>query len=292
MAKGNAKVAFGRINRRSVGQATLDRRPFAEDMRQLADSHETKTQLGDRRWIASDLQVRDNGDTMVGLLGFEVEEQVRTFAEEDFSWIKGTTQFVQGAQTDTVVPFAVDLREHRRWVAVATSARIQHTAFARGLQAVLNAAVEKLGLLTTDWEVDMITSSSNVIDWVAEHSGIKLFKRTVKFSNPGRDLGEDKALMRAIHATVKDEEYRALGGDELQLSGNPVFRDMLDGMDRGDVAVRLEARDQGGRHVYTSKDRPDTTFIDAFNTLEDGMESVMNSLRAYSSRQTAKLDDH
>lgn len=289
MARGDAKVAFGRINRRSNGQATLDRRPFSEDMGRLADSHETVTQLGERLWRASDLQVRDNGDMMIGILGYEVSEQVRSFAEEDFSWLKGATQLVQGAQPDTVVPFAIDLREGRRWVAVATTARIQHSSFATGLQAVLNAAVEKVGLLTTDWEVDMITSQSNVLEWVSEHAGIKKFKRIVKFSNPGKNLDDDKADMVALGATVKDEEFRALGGQDLNLSGNPAFRDKLEGMDRGDVQVRLEAENDGVKSVYTSKAKPDTDFIDAFDTLEDGMEGVLHALRAYSSKQSAKL---
>lgn len=289
MAPKTSRVAYGRINRRTDGQQTLQPRPFSEVMRMLAESHETRAQLGGKQWIASDLQLRDNGDTMIGVLGYEVSEQMLAFAEKDFSWLKGTTQLVQGAHPDTVVPFAVDLRDKRRWVAVAVSARIQHSAFANGLQAVLNAAVEKLGLLVTDWEVDMITSSSNVLEWVANHSGIKVFRRTVRFSNPGRNLDDDKADMRSIGATVKETEYRALRDQSLNLSENPAFIEMLDGMDRGDVDVQLVAENQGVRQRYSSKDRPDEDFVSAFDTLQDGMESVLSALRVYSSQQSAKL---
>lgn len=290
MAPKNSRVAYGRINRRSDGQSTLQPRPFSVDMLDLAASHETKAQLGGRQWIASDLEVRDNGQSMVGLLGYPVTEEVLKFAEEDFSWMKGTTQMFEGAHPDTVVPFAVDLRNHRRWVAVAVSARIQHSAFANGLEAVLNAAVAKLGLLATDWEVDMITSSSNVLEWVAHHRSIKKFRRTVKFSNPGRNLDDDKADMRAIGAMVKETEYRGLHDQPLNLSGNQAFAEMLDGMERGDVEVYLEANDNGGRQRYFSKDRPDEDYISAFSTMADGMEGVLTALKAYSSRQSAKIN--
>ncbi len=167
-------------------------RPFAQDMLDLANSHRTEAIIQNNRWIASDMEVRDRGAGMVGLLGFAVSDQFRSFAEEDYSWLKGSTFGYTGAQEDTVVPFAVDLRDHRRWVAVATSARIQHARFATGLAAVLNQAVMELGLLPTDWEVDTISSPSNLLEWVARHSEIIRLRRVVKFSNPGRDLDRDR----------------------------------------------------------------------------------------------------
>ena len=126
-------------------------------------------------------------------------------------------------------------------------------------------------------------------EWVADHPGIKTFRRIVKFSNPGRSLDSDKADMRALGATVKEVEYRALGGRDLKLTDNPAFAELLDGMDRGDVDVSMKAVQGNLESTYTSKDRPDNTFIDAFDTLEDGMEGVLSALRIYSSQQSAKL---
>jgi hypothetical protein len=287
--RGQTRVAFGRVNRRTDGQDTLDLRPFAEDMAELAASHRTETTVQGTRWIASDLEIRNGGDTMVGLLGFALQGQLLTFSEDDFSWLKAEAFTVTGAQPDTIVPFAVDLREHRRWVAVATSARIQHNAFAKGLAAVLNAAVLDLELMPTDWEVDMVTSRSDVLDWVAQHPAVNKFRRIVKFSNPGRDLDEDKANMRALGATVKDEEYRALNGKTLRLQGNEAFYSLLDGMERGDVEVELWSRQGGVRERYFSKKRPDETFIANFDNYQDGMTYVQEALLVYSSRQATEM---
>jgi hypothetical protein len=46
----------------------------------------------------------------------------------------------RGATPTTMVPFAVDLREQRRWVAFTTTPRIRNVGFANGLQATLNEA--------------------------------------------------------------------------------------------------------------------------------------------------------
>lgn len=283
--KKTTRVAYGRINRRTDGQDTLDLRPFSVDMRELAESRRTETTVQGRQWIASDLELRNDGETMVGVLGYAVVGELREFAEEDFSWLKGRTYLFQGAQPETVVPFAVDLREHRRWVAVATSKVIQHAAFASGLQAVLNAAVQELGFLPADWEVDMVASRSNVLEWVAAHPRVKTFRRIVKFSNPGRNLDDDKADMRALGATVKETEYRAIDGRTLRLQDNPAFLELLEGMERGDVDVWLTAETNGVKDRYSSKDRPDETFVSSFDNLNDGMDEVLKALLVYSARQ-------
>ena len=126
---------------------------------------------------------------MVGVLGFATTGFIREFDEDNFSWLKGNTTFFEGAEPDTVVPFAIDLREEERWVGFATSQRIQHANFASGLKAVLNAAVAEVGLLPADWDVDMVSSKSELFDWIAGHAGsLRVFRRTIRFSNPGRDL--------------------------------------------------------------------------------------------------------
>ncbi len=283
------RVAFGRINRRTDGQETLTSRSFAQDMLDLAESHRTEAVLQGHRWIASDMELRDRGDAMVGLLGFAVSDQFRSFAEDDYSWLKGATYGFTGAQEDTVVPFAVDLRDHRRWVAVATSARIQHVRFATGLAAVLNDAVSQLGLMPTDWEVDTISSRSNLLEWVASHSNIVRLRRVVKFSNPGRDLDRDRQEMRELSATVQETEFRALQGRRLHLRNNPSFDRLLEGMERGDVEIDMDAVDNGLKDRYNSRDRPDEQFVDAFDDLQAGMEAVLSALRVYSSRQAHQI---
>jgi hypothetical protein len=64
---------------------------------------------------------------MTGVLGFAVVDQIRSFDEETWSWTKGETVALRGAPSATTVPFAVDLRADRRWVAFATSNNIRQT---------------------------------------------------------------------------------------------------------------------------------------------------------------------
>lgn len=62
----------------------------------------------------------------------------------------------------------MDLREENRWLAFATTARLQPQTFRAGFQAVLNEAVAKTGLIPVDWEVDLVTSTSRVFSGCAK----------------------------------------------------------------------------------------------------------------------------
>lgn len=65
------------------------------------------------------MTVDPSGDFMTGILGLSEEEELRSFEDEAFSWLKGATRTEEGASERTMVPFAVDLREEERWVGFA-----------------------------------------------------------------------------------------------------------------------------------------------------------------------------
>ena len=80
----------------------------------------------------------------MGILGFAAVETFRDLDPTTFSWLKGPITQIVGASERTMVPFAVDLREHERWVAFGTSLRIQPQGFASGFEATINAAYDLL----------------------------------------------------------------------------------------------------------------------------------------------------
>jgi hypothetical protein len=77
-------VAFGRLNRRLPDQQSFARRPFAEDMRALAESRQTRAEIDEREWVAADLTLDISGDFMTGVLGYAESELRRDF--EDDAW--------------------------------------------------------------------------------------------------------------------------------------------------------------------------------------------------------------
>lgn len=281
------RVAFARINRRNPDQQPLAPRTFREDMEVLGNSGRLRSQRGNRTFIAGDLAIVDDGTYMIGVLGHEVVEEVRAFDEAAGSWVKGATTVAEGALRDTTVPFAVDLRSDRRWVAFAPSSRIQPAGFAIAFQEVLNAAVRQLDLWPTDWEVDLVTSTSTIRAWVAQHPNVFKLSRTVRMTNPGLNLDDERERMQALGARVKEEEYRASRGSTLRVRDNPAFDEAIEGVERGDVDVRLTARGEGTTEDrFNSKKQPDSTYVDDFEgDLVRGMELVLDALRGYTNRR-------
>jgi len=129
--QGRKRVAFARINRRAEATEGFGARPFRDDMRALAESHQTRAQFRGREWIAADLKILPTEDHMTGVLGFTDEETLRDFDPAAFSWVKGPIHIQEGASERTMVPFAIDLRDDKRWVAFGTSTRIQPPARSR-----------------------------------------------------------------------------------------------------------------------------------------------------------------
>lgn len=264
-------------------------RPFAEDMQALAESHRTRYTVEntagrpDRTWIAADMSIDPSGDFMIGVLGFSIVDQVRAFDEDSWSWTKGETTALHGAPSATTVPFAVDLRNERRWVAFATSTNIRQINFGAGFQFVLNQAVSELGLWPTNWEFDLVLSRGTVRQWINDHPQVFRLVRTLRFSNPGIDLDAERAAMRALGAERLREEYSAPRSGLLETGGDE-FERKLEGVETGDATLRVYAR-EGRTHVeFRSSDHADYTTVDEFgDDLVRGMELVLEALRRYRS---------
>jgi hypothetical protein len=234
------RVAFARINRRSETEAFAPR-PFAEDMRLLAESHGTRASFRGSEWVAADLRVLPSEDFMTGILGFSDEETLHDLDPSVFSWLKGPTRTVEGASERTMVPFAIDLRESERWIAFGTSLRIQPPGFAAGFQATLNAAVAQVGdgLMPTEWEVDLVTGQHRVEEWLEIHPNVTTFTRVVRLHNPREKLDADRAEMKALAARTKTETFSisTARGQHLNIKDNPEFESKLEGVDTGDLDV-------------------------------------------------------
>lgn len=282
------KVVFARINRRRTKQGTFDMRPFAEDIRVLANSRRTthserKAGAPTRHWFAADLHLTPHGDFLLGTLGYSEELEHREFDADAWSWVKGETRWANTGSEQTVVPFAIDLHEHGRWVAFATASRMTSTRCRAGLQHVLREAVSASRLIPADWDVDLVTSRSTVSEWLAKHPRVFNFVRTLKFSNPGLDLDGDREEMRAFGANRKTEEFAARRGGTLVTDGDD-FQRKLAGVERGDVEIELSARTDaaGQTAVFKSKDTPDQLEVDDFGVnLEVGMDTVLHALQMY-----------
>jgi hypothetical protein len=289
------KVVFARINRRRK-QATLDMRPFGEDVRVLADTHattfsESRKDSPPRHWFAADMRITPHGDYLVGTLGYSEELDHIAFDTEAWSWVKGETRRANTGNEQTVVPFAVDLHAKGRWVAFATASRMTALQCRAGLEHVLREAVHRSGLVPADWDVDLITSRSTVSSWLRAHPKVFKLIRTLKFSNPGLDLDGDRQEMRAIGANRKREEFAAPRGLTLSTQGED-FQRKLEGVESGDVEIEMQARGESGRQtaVFKSKDTPDELFIDDYGVnLEEGMEAVLRILRQYVATLPADL---
>jgi len=282
-------VVFGRINRRNPEQETFEMRSFAEDMAALAESHLTthiERSTGGRpgrRWVGADMTVTPGGDFLTGVLGYSEQQQQVTFDDEAFSWMKAEVADSDAASEQTIAPFAIDLRDDHRWVAFATTARLQAQSFRNGFERVLNEAVSKLGLMPTAWEVDLVTSTALIYEWLRENPLVHKLTRTLKFTNPGKDLDEDRRQMRALAANRKTEEFKAAYGKTLDI-GSPEFQSKLEGTETGDLEVVMHARGTHGvRDVkFNTRESVDGSNVEDFGTnLQHGIDVVLAALREY-----------
>lgn len=295
------KVVFARINRRQDGEP-LQVRPFVEDMQRLANSHlmtyiqratDTHPQ---RRWFAADMKVSATGEFMTGTLGYSEKQQHVQFDDEAWSWIKGVTHQADAGSEQTVVPFALDLREHERWVAFAPTGRMRPLQFARGFQSVLSQAALNAGLVPVEWEVDLVTSEGRIEAWLNQNPRVFFMRRTIKFSNPGRDLDDDRREMRALLANRKTEEFHAPRGQVLR-SETAEFHNKLEGTESGDLEIVLRSRGLHGASsaVFNTRSNADDTLVDDFGAdLERGMDAMLRALREYGASKEgrqATLDD-
>jgi hypothetical protein len=281
------RVAFARINRRGKTEA-FQVRPFREEMAHLAESHETRAEFRGNEWVAADLKLDSSGDFMVGVLGFSAVETFRDLDPATFSWLKGPTHMVEGASERTMVPFAIDLREHERWIAFGTSLRIQPQGFASGFEATLNAALDKLGLMPTEWEVDLVLGKARVEEWLLEHPAVISFTRIIRFPNPDRLIDQDRADMQALAARTKSETFSVprprsrKKASYLAVRENPNFDRKLEGIETGDLHVHLEAVEGQSKVTFDSRGMADRTWVpDYGEDLETGMELMLQAVQDY-----------
>lgn len=278
------RVTFGRINRRPIDDEPFDVRPFPEDMRLLADSHETHARFTGLEWVAADLRIDASEDFLAGVLGFMEEEQLTTFDADSFSWIKGERREELGATKRTMVPFAVDLREERRWVGFGTTSRIRASTFRQAFAVILNAAVARLGLFPSEWDVDLIASAESVREWIREHPDVAAMTRVVKYPNPARDFDRERQEMRELAARSKTERFVPQRSGRLNLEDSELFDQFLEEAELGYVEIRLTSREghQQKAHFSTAKDA-DHTVVDSYgDDLALGMERVQDAVRRFS----------
>lgn len=263
-------------------------RSFREDMSELAASHRTRAierrrDGTERTWIAADMTVQPDGNFLAGTLGYTTREERKIFEDELWSWIKAQTQENVGARPDAVVPFAIDLHDEQRWVGFAPAPMLQPKTFVSGFRRVLNHAVEQAGLIPADWEVDLVTSLENIEQWLRLHPGVHLLRRTIKFSNPGLDLDDERQEMRALHARRKTEELKAANKGVLNIESDG-FKRKLEGTETGDLELYMEARGIPGTGdpTFHSTDSPDQRAVDGFGRdLIHGIGIVLEALRGY-----------
>lgn len=279
-------VEFCRINRR-VAEPTLILRPFAEDMRVLADQAQTllRATVRDTEFIAADLTITSDGNFLTGLLGFAEDETLRKFQDEAHSWLKGETTDLHGATRQTVVPFATDLREKRRWTAYATTSRIRSTAFRRAFEATLNNAVLALGLMPVNWEVDPVMSVGALSEWLEEHPEVIKVVRVVKLTNPLRDVDEARRKMRALAAGSYRDVLSAPRAGVLDVR-NPTFDEHVEPIETGDATVEVESRVGTGTARFRSVTHRHRTNIPPYGQdLQAGIERVLGVLAEFSDQR-------
>ncbi|BDD82216.1 hypothetical protein TPB0596_19790 [Tsukamurella pulmonis] len=289
MAGSKRKVVFGRINRRNPKQETFEARAFADDMQALADSRLTTFVQPSapgrptRTWIAGDMTLTADSTFLTGICGYSEQQQQVSFDDSSFSWMKAEVADSDTASEQTIVPFAVDLRDKNRWIAFSTTSRMQPKTFRSGFEHAINQAVVQLGLMPTEWEVDLVTSAGVIQDWLRQHPKVFQLTRTIKFTNPGKNLDEDRRQMRALAANRKTEEFRAQNRGTLNIDSEE-FEDKLVGTATGDIDINLKARGAHGvsEVSFNSRDSVDTHDVDDFGTnLQRGVDTVLQALREY-----------
>jgi hypothetical protein len=292
------KVVFARINRRRPNQETIEMRSFADDMTYFAGSRGIQivdsagTLSPERTWSAGDMTIiPPQNYFMTGTFGFTEQAEHRAFNAEQWSFVSGDTEISNVASEETVVPFAVDLREHNRWVAFSPAPRLQPAGFTKHFEEIITEALSAGSRLATEWEVDLITSRASVEAWLADHPLVHKMRRTVKFSNPGRDIDTDRQEMRALAARRKTEEFAAPRNGVLNTNSEE-FLSKLNGTETGDLDLELTARgDQGVSEVqFKSKESADSSQVDDFGRdLMLGMTTVLNALREYVASKPLRL---
>ncbi|MCE9621006.1 MAG: hypothetical protein K8R99_01530 [Actinomycetia bacterium] len=257
-----------------------------DDVSALKDSGLTYATVKGTRYLAADLQIDSTGNFLTGLLGFAEDDVLRQFDSHSFSWLKGEVESIYGATRQMVVPFALDMREKRRWVAHATTARIKSRVFRQAFAATLNHAVGELGLLPSEWEVDPVMSLATVEDWLGQNKQVVSFKRVIRLTNPLSDVDEARRKMRRLNGRVEERVMRGTVKEPLQLHNNPAFAEEIGPVATGDMEIELRAKSGGTSQWFKSEDHTDHTSIPEYgHNLDQGVALVLDALVRFSDRR-------
>lgn len=296
----NRRVAFARINVRTP-ETSFGDRPFRSDMRMLAGMGELRVTMGSVgsqvtpsiEWVARDLAVTDDDTILSGLIGFAQARRIYIPDDDAQSWLKGEQQTPEAGADDTLVPFAVDIRGDRRWVAFATAQRIRPATFAKAFQAALQQAMADLVEFPSRWEVDLITDKTTIHEWLQEHPAVVVFRRTVRFPNPVRDLSALHREMQDLHARSKKEEFSAYPGEALEVVESDTLSALLEGVEEGHVDAFFQARGEGGtRPRFNTRLASDEEWVEEFrDDLSRGLVLITNALRRYSARRAGEEEE-
>jgi hypothetical protein len=295
------RVAFARINVRTA-QGGFGDRTFRDEMTNLAAAGEMRVTVPNREslvadsveWVARDLALSDDGSVLSGLIGFATRQRIYVAQEDEQSWLKGEQTTPEAGSDDTLVPFAVDIRDDRRWVAFATAQKIRPAGFANAFQAALQGALEGITPFPSMWEVDLITDRSTIEEWLAEHPAVVVFRRTVRHPNPVRDLSVVHQEMADLHAKSKREEFRAYPGETLDVRADTdTLGRLLEGVDKGWVDAYFQAQGDGGtRPRFNTRLASDEEFVEDFrDDLSRGLDLVTRALRNYSARRAGEIPE-
>lgn len=107
-------------------------------------------------------------------------------------------------------------------------------------------------------------------------------RRTIKFTNSGKDLDEDRRQMRSLAANRKTEEFKAAYGKTLDIN-SPEFQSKLSGRRRVISTCLCRSGSHGVRDIwFNSRDRVDTRNVEEFGKQPPaGIEVVLAALREY-----------
>ena len=267
------QVLFARINRRP--QQPLELRPFKEVILSLVENRNTKAEHSGKTWIAGDLEVRE--DVLVGVIGFVVDEMITQFDLTEWSWLKGTRRIETGATTSTLAPFAIDLRAKGRWVAFSPKGHLNAKTFPGGFHAVLSEALKNQNELFFDWDIDMVSSSQALREWVSQHPRITKMSLNFRFDNPGRDLSSDREQMRALGSRKMEKIFHPAPRSTLHVDAE--LDELSEELDRTDLDIELTAKEGNGEVKFNTKSSREVRFVDDFSDdLSLGMDHMQEQL--------------
>ena len=285
------RVVFGRVNRRHPESVDMQPRPFEEDVKALVEARTTKALALGHLWVAADLTLDAHEDFLIGVLGYSTHETFQILDEETFSWLKGEELEAAGATVDTMTPFAIDLRENRRWIGFTSTRRIRQRNFTNALSIVMTTAAAEAGLVPLEWDVDLSTPTQSVIEWLADHPSVQLMTRVVRTPNPRKVFDEDRKRLQQLDASWSETTYHAHRGKDLDLQGNQAFDDLVEGIEEGYIEIRLTSREGSQKAEFFSRKHAAIHQIAPFGSdLSLGMASVLEAVKDYSRIQAGEPD--